>query len=150
MCIRDSFPTSPQPILPVVNGDCITIDLSGISGAVYYRLLVTGDDGCNEGTAKVERNFLIAPCRQQNIAQLENFSVSPNPANDYFQLQYEITQPTLAQLHSPSGKIVLQQNLLPGSQQTRFATAHLPHGIYLLSIHSKDKGIIRQKIAIQR
>jgi hypothetical protein len=81
-------------------------------------------------------------------------NVSPNPATDHFQVNFNLSQRESVQLSllDQMGKEVMavsRQDLMSGQQQVQFPVSQVPNGVYILQIRTADK-ISAQKVLIQR
>ncbi|MEL6864409.1 MAG: DUF4465 domain-containing protein [Bacteroidota bacterium] len=77
------------------------------------------------------------------------FSLSPNPANDFAQIQ--LADPaafTQLWLMDMQGRTYAQENI-SGNQQHRLDLAHLPNGLYLIAVQQGEQRHL-QKLLIQR
>jgi Secretion system C-terminal sorting domain len=104
----------------------------------YYRLKQTDYNGNFEYSSVL----LI-----ESKAETE-LKIRPNPAKEEFSIDLsDIQENSIVRIFSLEGKILMQQNAIPG-QVNRIAVKNLAAGMYLLQLITKDK-ILTQKLVLE-
>ena len=97
-------------------------------------------------------DLIDAPSGIENV-QAFPLSVFPNPANDYAQVAFDLSQnsPVNLSILDLSGRLIKQMHsgLLPAGKQQISIPTELANGMYLLQLHT-DQGVVTQKLNIQK
>lgn len=103
--------------------------LSPVAGKNYYRIKqVDLDDRYN-----YSRIVTLINSPEQNI-----IAISPNPAQNFIQLNTNTTKPCTLRIFSMEGKLLLQQQLSAGNQQQSIDISKLPAGMYSLQMQTNE------------
>jgi hypothetical protein len=113
------------------------------------------------GTMVVPQGCMIAEDRGYEGTRLksedeqkgESFTISPNPAQDYFNLTLStqtFEDEARICLMDLSGRTLLEQSLENSAATTKFYTQGIPNGIYLVGIRLVGRTQAVQKLAIIR
>ncbi|WP_040664724.1 M43 family zinc metalloprotease [Nafulsella turpanensis] len=134
-----------------------TLDAEPYSGNNFYRLKIVRDYGLNplySQTISLKSNNTGSNARIADIGQeaLKATGIYPNPASDYFELNYEALMDgeVEVELIDVMGKVVYTGRLQSqeGHNQAKISTVDLPSGVYAIVIHHAG-GITKEKIIIQ-
>ena len=100
-------------------------DMDKLEGTIYYRLKMLDKDG-----AFVYSNTVAVQDRKQAA-----FTISPNPAGAIILIRHnKMHTGATIQVVAADGKLLLQQTITPGSEQTIVSTTALTAGKYNLVI----------------
>lgn len=119
----------------------------GTGASDQFRFAVTDGNG-----GMVADIFHIKPIvATANPLNNIQFQLAPNPAADHAQLYFNYALPETAQvaLYTPSGELVRNWIVGPGSTRLQMDLASVPAGMYLVSVqHKQAKGF--QKLVVVR
>jgi hypothetical protein len=117
----------------------------GVLGETFYPALPgTGGQNItytyvdNQGCVNVANQIIfVDPCELTAVEQLDapEFSVYPNPAENFFIIQSPDNNLFSASLMGVSGQLIENFN---GYNQIRIATEQIPAGCYFVKIHSNE------------
>lgn len=141
-----------QPDEPFISGQWY-LDGVLIPGAVgssyiplesgYYSLVVTSSNGCTGGAGlQVMVSGTVTP------GSITQFSVAPNPTNDWAQVVVKLASPQKAvlMLMDNSGKVVLQKSLEGDILTDNLNLSNLPAGNYFCCVLLKEGTAVRKVV----
>jgi Secretion system C-terminal sorting domain len=122
------------------------IDLDPTAGIANYS--VQGEEDIFIFKYPIEFLLGLNKDHQQDF----EFTVGPNPTSDFLSIDFTlaIQSELKLELMDITGKEVFHTNLVldSGNNRYRIATSHLPNGLYLVRVISKN-GMLAKKIVIQ-
>lgn len=126
--------------------DCPVIDLSNWIGSTDVKLRFETFN--KYGNNLYLKNIVVSSFTNTfEVDQANSVAVFPNPAKDYFTVQYQSPQPeTVLKLKDMKGNTVVEKTL--NASTVTVKTQGLAAGVYLLMLESKDAQV-KKKIVIQ-
>ncbi len=103
--------------------------LSPVSGKNYYRIKQIDRDG----RFSYSRVVMLINNNEKN-----SIVISPNPAQNFIQLNTNTTQSATIRIYSLEGKLVQQQQIPAGNQQRSIDISKLPSGMYSLQLQADE------------
>ena len=73
-----------------------------------------------------------------NNNEKNSIVISPNPAQDFIQLNINISKPATIRIFSMEGKLVQQQQIPAGNQQRSIDISKLKQGMYSLQLQTGE------------
>ena len=107
-------------------------------------------DACDDGNDMTENDMIDENCECMGTEIVDGvdmvtatLEVFPNPAQDVLNLQFEGTMDGVVRLVTLDGRVAMEEALVA---QGRMAlnVAHLPAGVYLLSVQHEAGQILKQ------
>ena len=116
----------------------VTFFIFGKKVLPYYYSLVAKNE--SNAIVKEEQNSFttLAPSQIYSI-NTANLNIFPNPATESFNTS-GITEPTVVMVLDITGKIVLQQTIIPDEI---INIAHLQSGIYFVNVKGENMKLIK-------
>jgi hypothetical protein len=111
--------------------------------------------GCLSGFAQEDpsEERLEGSTSEEETATFDGVRLSPNPATDVLDIQYQISKDAVVQvlLLDLTGRVVQQNtvNVSAGSQQFRMDLSSLPGGLYVVQLVSSDQ-VFSEKIVVRK
>ncbi len=134
-------------LLATISGTTIPAPVTTTSGKM---LIMFNTDQSVRGDG-FSANYTITVGTEETKA-FENLSIFPNPAEDYVNVSFNITdiQNVKLDLVTMNGNILRSETMtnFKGAFEKRIDVSSLPKGVYLLRLTS-DKGIINRKVTVQ-
>lgn len=143
-----------------MDGVCDELEVAGCTSpyACNYNELATDEDGsctvvgdaCDDGNDMTENDTIDENCDCVGTEIVDgvdmvtaSMEVFPNPAQDVLNIQFEGTLDGVVRLVTLDGRVVIEEALVV---QGRMAldVAHLPAGVYLLSVQHEAGQILKQ------
>ncbi len=100
-----------------------------VAGKNYYRIKQVDLDG----RFTYSRIVTLINNNEKN-----SIVISPNPAQDFIQLNTNISKPATIRIYSMEGKLVQQQQIPAGNQQRSIDISKLPAGMYSLQLQTSE------------
>lgn len=137
-CTYSWSPTTymtPSNGLSAVEG--ITHPGTGASFFIDYTVTVTSPDGC-AGTDVARVSF--AACRMGSDGESNEMSISPNPSDGLFNIEWVSENNSVAKLEivDAIGKTVYSSNEIYPNQKMQLDLSSLPKGIYLCQLYNTE------------
>ena len=86
--------------------------------------------------------------RNENIAFATNFSVAPNPANNYTQFRFSLQEDTELQIYDIAGILKYSTKLSKEDNSHRVNTENFTSGIYFYSIPIGEDRVEKGRIIV--
>ncbi len=126
----------------IVEGNTYTNYGFNVSTAGTYTQNLTTVNGCDSTVTL----YLSVMSGVGNYATT-NFSISPNPAIDYFQVTMQPSrEPVVLELMDISGRVVRTARLMPGETSLKMERSTLHSGVYMLRLTSDGKAQTRKVV----
>lgn len=117
---------------------------SVVSGEIIVDTLLPG-----EYTLAFYNYNLYYSVDENNAEKNSDFSVFPNPSNDYFTIQFDINNVSSIDIYSITGEKVFHENIFPNQDFILWKPKNLQQGLYICHLIT-DGNITRyEKIIIQ-
>jgi len=99
-------------------------------GKNFYRIKQTDHDG------KFSYSGVVTLINNNN--NKNTFSISPNPARDFIQLNVNMAKPATVSIYTIEGKLLLQRYLSPGNRPPGIDISTLAPGMYMLRLQTSE------------
>jgi hypothetical protein len=121
-----------------LQGEDITVTIDGMDVFINQAQVIDPDLAADNGVVHVIDSVLVPMALNVDIlnAKEHGILIAPNPAQDYFNIQFAQGWQDNAQLqlYDASGRIVIQGDIVMGSQD--FDISELNNGLYLVRINT--------------
>jgi len=150
--IYDGLSTN-SPLLAELTGELIVSPIIAHSGSVTFRFFSDGAT-VGEGWNIAWSSNGFPPTENQEISEIRNISVFPNPFSDVLQLQFtELTESeAIIQIYSLNGNLVGSQtaNCNKGENSIDLSSivSQIPQGFYFLKITFQGKNFSTKTIKL--
>ncbi len=125
----------------------ITVDWGTATGSISVK----AQNGCGYGPLRSKT--VSVTCRNAIAGEVNEFSISPNPATDYVICNYSSSSSTQIQiiLTDMAGRIITEMNkkVEEGSNQIGLNTSALAKGVYIVGVKSLDNKFLVRKLVIE-
>ena len=142
------------------DGVCDELEVAGCTDmtACNYNEMATDDDGsctvvgdaCDDGNDMTENDMIDENCECTGTEIVDGvdmvaatMEVFPNPAQDVLNIQLEAAIDGVVRLVTLDGRVALEQALTAQGRMT-LNVAHVPAGVYLLSVQHEAGQILKQ------
>ena len=142
------------------DGVCDELEVAGCSDmtACNYDEMATDDDGsctvvgdaCDDGNDTTENDMIDENCECVGTEIVDRVDVVtatleafPNPAQEFLNIQFEGTLDGIVRLVTLDGRVAMEKALVVQGRMT-LNVAHLPAGVYLLSVQHEAGQILKQ------
>lgn len=143
-----------------MDGVCDELEVAGCTSpyACNYEELATDDDGsctvvgdaCDDGNDTTENDMIDENCECVGTEIVDGLDVVtatleafPNPAQEFLNIQFEGTLDGIVRLVTLDGRVAMEKALVVQGRMT-LNVAHLPAGVYLLSVQHEGGQILKQ------
>ena len=112
-------------------------------GEHYAEMLIHGFSGGGGGATVNGKSVFDAVSRTSAVAQMEALALAPNPNTGFFSvyLPQAATPGLRLRIVEPSGRLVLEMPVAPGSTRQPVEAGSLPAGLYLLQLVREGQAI---------
>ena len=142
------------------DGVCDELEVAGCTDmtACNYDEMATDDDGsctvvgdaCDDGNDTTENDMIDENCECVGTEIVDRVDVVtatleafPNPAQEFLNIQFEGTLDGIVRLVTLDGRVAMEKALVVQGRMT-LNVAHLPAGVYLLSVQHEAGQILKQ------
>lgn len=114
-----------------------------VSGIAHYRYYITTDGILNEDSVDVVVNFTasVKPVKEEPV-----LSVSPNPANDFVNINVANLDNATLKVVDVLGNVVLRENI---SGTKKIDLSEFRNGVYFITIDSSNAKPISRKLIVR-
>lgn len=153
----DNLLFSPVATLPDSSGDstvtsqfCWTTHVGQTSTVPYHFSIIVNDNGCPAKTLNVTYTIIVYDSALIGIHHPADYialKLHPNPASDFFLIEYDLTNSASADLlvYNTFGGIVMYKTLNNYVKSAKVDCSKLPDGLYYIAIKQNNKTVSNGK-----